>query len=120
LEAIVRGARNWKCKPASSTTLAELKGQESEDLDESALEVSPAHRGTDALLETQKNIAEEKLAQQDDLVQAAVAAALREAADYAGTLQDCLAERKIVLKPPSSLSPHPTHRLRWIVWSQRH
>ena len=32
------------------------------------------------LLETQKNIAEEKLAQQDDLVQAAVAAALREAA----------------------------------------
>jgi hypothetical protein len=40
------------------------------------------------LLETQKNIAEEKLAQQDDLVQAAVAAALREAADYAGTLQD--------------------------------
>ena len=31
------------------------------------------------LLETQKNIAEEKLAQQDDLVQAAVAAALREA-----------------------------------------
>jgi C4-dicarboxylate-specific signal transduction histidine kinase len=29
------------------------------------------------LLETQKNIAEEKLAQQDDLVQAAVAAALR-------------------------------------------
>ena len=33
------------------------------------------------LLETQKNIAEEKLAQQDDLVQAAVAAALREAAN---------------------------------------
>ena len=32
------------------------------------------------LLETQKNIAEEKLAKQDDLVQAAVAAALREAA----------------------------------------
>ena len=35
------------------------------------------------LLETQKNIAEEKLAQQDDLVQAAVAAALREAAQAA-------------------------------------
>jgi hypothetical protein len=35
------------------------------------------------LLETQKNIAEEKLAQQDDLVQAAVAAALTEAAQAA-------------------------------------
>ena len=57
------------------------------------------------LLETQKNIAEEKLAQQDDLVQAAVAAALREAVEI---------YRKLSEGSPVGAADGQTYHVRYV------
>jgi hypothetical protein len=54
---------------------------------------------------------EAKRAQQDDLVQAAVAAALREAAKF--PTNGLAANLSPLASSPSS---PPTHRPRWIVW----
>ena len=70
---------SWWDTETAARRVAEYAADRIEELTElCALEYQRAW-----LLDTQKNIAEEKLAQQDDLVQAAVAAALREVVDIA-------------------------------------